>query len=239
MGKIIQYLKAFIPQHIHNGIVVYVFSCLSRCFGSVPRQKIFEHAAANRMELTGSPRYLQKGLFIENQAEWGSILFGEGKKSNISYSGCGIIATYNALTALGEPMSPEIMIELISDFERKGAVWRGRFGVAPKMIYDYFIRRQYDSVWTVTKDMDYINEIGRNYDVMIVTAYNNKQDITAQIHTVCISKEADGAYVIHNAFHKQDGKWEPKRTGQYALGEAIVRIGICAAAVCVIGVNRK
>lgn len=238
MGKLADGVKAFIPQHIHNGVVLYFFNWLSRHTGFVPEQRITEHAAVNRVKLGSPPVNVQKGAFVENQSEWGGILFGEGKKANMSYSGCGIIAVYNALVALGEPTSAKAMEELISGFERNGAAWRGRFGVAPTAIYDYFASRKFQVVKSDTKDAGHINEIGKAYDVAIATVYNDRYDITAQIHTVCMTKEADGAYVIHNAYNKCDGNWAAKRTGKYSLGEAIVQAGRCPAAVCVIGIKK-
>ena len=37
--------------------------------------------------------------------------------------------------------------------------------------------------------------------VFIVTVYNNAKDITAQIHTICITKKENG-YIIHNAYRR-------------------------------------
>lgn len=61
------------------------------------------------------------------------------------FSGCEIIAAYNAKVALGEKMTETEMAELICTFEKKGAVLSGEFGVAPTEINDYFEREGYET----------------------------------------------------------------------------------------------
>ncbi len=53
-------------------------------------------------------------------------------------------------------------------------------------------------------DTKTVKEIARRNKVMIATAYNDKNDIMAQIHTVCITKNREGKFVLHNAYHRND-----------------------------------
>lgn len=232
-------IKAFIPQHMKNRTVLKFYGWLCRHTGVISKKKIARHAEKNKKELAQNPIYLQKNPFIENQAEWDKIVFGTGKKANMAHSGCGIIAVYNALKALGEKVSPDMMAMLISSFERHGAIFNGRLGTAPNAIYDYFIEKGYDTIQTDSNTIDSFNEIGAAYDVAIVTIYNDKYDITEQIHTICITKNSDNEYMIHNAYYRLNGQWAQKRTKQYVLGEAVQKIGVNAAVICIVGVRRK
>lgn len=63
------------------------------------------------------------GEYIENQFYWKDIKFGI---SDMSYSGCEIMATYNALKALGEPVSEQTVVDLIAMYEADGAVFGGK-----------------------------------------------------------------------------------------------------------------
>lgn len=55
---------------------------------------------------------------------------------------------------------------------------------------------------------------------MIVNAYNNKNDIMAMIHTVSITKDEEGTYSVHNAFHIE-GNHYAANNGFGTLQEAI------------------
>lgn len=237
--KMINRIKAFIPRHIANRTVLAVYDILRRFTNQIPENKILQNISANSAEFKRNiPYYFPKKIkYIENQADWGNIRFGSGKSSSMSYSGCGIIAVYNALAALRCAVSADSMVELISHFERDGAAMNGNFGTAPSAMYDYFIRNGFKAVFTRDNNTDTINKIGENYDAVIVTAYNNQTDITEMIHTVCITKREDSGYVIHNGYYKGDGgKWEEKRTGMDTLAGAITCIGVNSAAISVIGI---
>lgn len=86
-----------------------------------------------------------------------------------------------------------------------------------------------------------INYIGNDFCAIIVTAYNNKNDITDMIHTVCITRRENGEYVIHNEYRKNtaSGIWEENRTGMFTLADAIAKIGRDSAAICIIGINHR
>lgn len=238
-------IKAIIPRHVANRTVLAAYRILRRYTNKIPENKILQNAAANSIELHNHARHYFPGesKYIENQADWGKIRFGSGRKSNMSYSGCGIIAAYNALASLGESTSPDIMVDLIGHFERDGAALNGNFGIAPHAVRDYFTGKGFEAVFTGDNKRDVINKIGETCDAVIVTAYNDKTDITAMVHTVCMHTlcmaEKDG-YVIHNGYHRDAGGiWNEHRTGIHALADAITHIGTNSAAISVIGIRKR
>lgn len=185
---------------MNNRVLLTGYRILS-LFG-VPRFMREKHYRENciRLERTNWSFWNSSELYIENQSEWKDICFGMGQHNNMSYSGCEIMATYNARKALDGAVSKVYMAELISVYEKRGAALWGAFGVAPTAISAYF-RKSGFAVATVNGENESaVEEIGRNYTVMIATAYNDKHRITAQIHTVCITRNRDGKYVLHNAY---------------------------------------
>lgn len=175
--------------------------------------------------------------FIENQSEWERVRFGV---STMEYSGCEIMAVYNALLDLGNVMTARNMAELISEFERKGAALSGRWGCAPRSIYKYFVRRGYKVTMTTCADSDTINAIGENSDSVIITAYNDRNDIRKMIHTISITKDNLGNYTLHNAYKRTNGRYAAY-SGNSPIKSLWDVIGVMsqgqAAPICVIGIR--
>ena len=197
--------KALIPQEISNGTFLSIYDALTK-LSDIPESVIKQNAIDNAKLLSGTNTPLSATDYIENQSQWGNVKFGEGNKTNIAGSGCGIIATYNALNALGETTTSQTMVDLISYYEHDGAVMGGAWGVSPEAIENYFIGQGYDVTSTSEKGMLTINMIGEQYDTVIVTAYNDAYDITQQVHTVSITKETDGTYSVHNVNEYDSGQ---------------------------------
>lgn len=146
--------------------------------------------------------------YIENQNEWGNIMYGAGKHHNMRYSGCEVIATFNALKALTGTGSPESMAELIREYEARGAALRGEFGVSPRAIEAYFRKHGFLVTPTNKRDGESLEMVDRQSQVLIAVVYNDANDITRQIHTICITKDAGKGYVLHNAYRKdKNGKY--------------------------------
>ena len=196
-----QFVVSFIPRYVGNSVVLRVYHLLTLI--PVPqniRKKNHAHNAV-RLKDTKWDFLTVPSAYIENQNEWGEILYGWGSHHNMRYSGCEIIATFNALKALGKADSPDFMAELIGEYEKHGAALWGEFGVSPQAICAY-LKRQGLSVVTVKKDDNKsLNMADSRCRVFIATVYNDAKDITAQIHTVCITKE-DNGYILHNAYRK-------------------------------------
>ena len=218
-----QFLVSFIPMRVGNSVVLNAYHLLTLI--SVPlkiRKKNHDHNTIllkdTKWDFLSVP-----SAYIENQNEWGEILYGWGSHHNLRYSGCEIIATFNALKALGKADSPDFMAELISEYEKHGAALLGEFGVSPLAVCAY-LKRQGCSVVTVKKDDDQSLDLADSQcRVFITTVYNDAKDITAQIHTVCITKE-DNGYILHNAY-RRDQKGEYAASIPYAtLKEAITHI---------------
>lgn len=207
-----KWLAAFVPRYVSNrGLLTgYRLFTVFR----VPRFVRRRHLQENHqgLEKTNWKFWIDKDALIENQSEWGNISFGVGRRLNMSYAGCEIIATYNARKALGGQVSKVDMVKLIGDYEARGAALWGAFGVAPTMIATYFRKNGFAVETADGADEAAVEKIAKICSVMIATAYNDKNDIMAQIHTVCVTKRADGGFVLHNAYHKDEkGRFSKSR----------------------------
>ena len=204
-NQIKKWLEAFIPQHIPN-IIVILFLKFNSCSFIIFRlihylldynlaKKHYEH---NVVCLRDS-KFFTPGCLIENQSQWADVRFGRGK-SNMSYSGCEIIAVANALISTGEVLSAEDMAGLINRFEKNGMVFQGRFGTYPMALRNYLRRKGYKLSSTLSTKVEKIQAIGDRFSRIIVTAYNDDKNIMAAVHTVCITKDENGKFVIHNGY---------------------------------------
>lgn len=238
--------QSFIPKYIPNVVVLWIWKLVGRLCRLSGRT-----IERNRMEnksilLDKASPCLTRQLsvseaYIENQSQWDKVAFGS--KYTMSYGGCEIIAVYNALLSLGQQMTPEDMVELISYFERKGVALKGKIGVVPQAAYYYFKQQGYSvKIWYDT-DADKVNAIGRTYDTLIVTAYNDCNDISKGLHTVNISKNVAEKYILHNAYRVVSDYAGNKRytcSMPYAtLMEAVQNISHKSARpVCIISINK-
>lgn len=233
-------IAAFIPSYISNRVLVKGYSFLT-IFG-VPRFIRKNHLRENRIRLeqAGWDFWNDKDALIENQSEWGNILFGVGRRLSMRYAGCEIIATYNARKALGAASSRKMMAELIEIYEARGAALWGAFGVAPAMIAEYFRKNGFAVETADGADEAAVERIAQNHKVMIATAYNDKNDITAQIHTVCITRDHGGDFVLHNAYRKDEkGRFQESRP-YVTIQEAVSHISRREAKlIYLIGIQRE
>lgn len=201
-------------------LVVYRILSIFRIPGFMREKHYRENRV--RLEQTDWVFWTMPNAYIENQSEWGSICFGLGKRQSMAYAGCEIMAAYNAGKALGVAGSKQDMAELIRSYEKRGAALFGKFGVAPTAIRNYFRRKGFSVETADGENGPAVEAVGRKYAVMIATAINDKNDITKQIHTVCITKRPDGSYVLHNAYYRdENGRYResvPYQTLQEAVG---------------------
>ena len=247
---------SFIPKHIPNRVVLWVWKFVGRLFRlserMIERNRLENESILLGKAISDSAQQLIvsdaciansyiANTYIENQSQWDKVAFGS--KYKMSYGGCEIIAVHNALLSLGQQMTPEDIVNLISYFERKGAALKGKIGVVPQAAYEYFEQQEYSvKMWCCT-DADTINDIGRKYDSFIVTAYNDSGDIRKGLHTINISKDTTGKFILHNAYRvKLDkaGKKEYTCSVPYdTLSESISNISHKKAkSVCIISINR-
>lgn len=234
-----RYLASFIPRFISNRIVVRLYQVLS--WIRVPRSVREKNYAHNLKQLREMDRelWISPSVCIENQAQWEDIRFGAGRHHNMCYSGCEIIAVFNARKKLHGSGTPEELADLIRRFEAKGAALRGEFGTSPLALMRYFKSCGMEVLISYGKQRS-VEDIERESAVMIATVYNDGNDITKQIHTVCITRDISGGYVLHNAYCRD-------KTGRYTesisyptLNEAITHIsGYGAKLLYLIGITPK
>ena len=232
-----QFLVSFIPRHVGNSVVLKVYHLLTLI--PVPqkiRKKNLEHNTI-RLKDAKWAFLTVPSTYIENQNEWGEILYGWGSHHTIKYSGCEIIATFNALKALGKADSPNFMAELISEYEKHGAALWGEFGISPPAICTYLKRHGFSVVTEKKADDKSLDMADSRCRVFIATVYNNAKDITAQIHTVCITKDKN-RYILHNAYRKNQKGAYVASVPYATLKEAISHIsGQEAKMICLIGIE--
>ncbi len=235
--------RAWIPQWVPNRLVSSVMGLLGVLHPTSKKciENNREHNTCllvQQEHSTQTVSFYEAGKYIENQRFWDKVRFGS--RYTISYGGCEIIAVYNALLSLGEKLSGRDMVDLITQFERRGAVWAGKLGGAPGAAYSYFRKRGYEVRILYRRKESKVNQMGEEYDTIIVTAYNNKDDIFSRIHTVNFSKEKEGAFFGHNCYRIGRDKTFIS-DGPYAtLWEGIHRMGSGRSTpICVIGIRRK
>lgn len=221
--------------------------CMVRILGlftivKVSGKQMEENLSANSTVLAATVKeksgFFTPGRFIENQNEWEGVRFG---LSTMKYSGCEIMAVYNALLDLGNEMAAQDMAELISVFERKGAELKGRWGCSPRSICNYLTRRGYRVTTTTSKNPDTINSIGDCSDSIIITAYNDRNDIRKMIHTICVTKDHHGNYTLHNAYKRINGLYAAYSAGNsiHKLCDAIGAMSQGQASpICIIGIRQ-
>ena len=231
------WLKAFIPQHLSNAGLLDILDILT--YLKIPKRKIRDNRRANAETLTkilsSGRSFYAREKHIENQPQWKQIRFG---RFTMDYSGCEIIATYNAILSLGETLPEQGITDLIGAYEKKGAVLWGGWGVAPRAIYRYFKEKGYDTAMTCSTAPEDISKMGEEYSTAIITVYNDARDITKQIHTMNVSKTDQNTFVLHNCYRRD-------RNGSYTMGlphaslwEAIRSLGGGRAKpICIIGIN--
>jgi predicted butyrate kinase (DUF1464 family) len=165
---------------------------------------------------------------VEDQNSYTDMAYGE---STMQYSGCEIFATYNAMYNInGKVTKP--LADLISSYEKDGMVLSGKFGTAPKAISDFLEKQGF--VTKLTTEEKEFDDIGKKFESMILTMYNDKNDISQEVHTVNISKE-NGKFTAHNVY------CNGKVVGPYAsVSEVIKNInGGKAKGISLIGVKKK
>lgn len=184
-------LCAFIPHHVGNGVVVWVLNLMRR--GQRLLKKDFTgNLAQNERAFRSHAETIRKnGGYVEDQNSYGDMAYG---RVTMRYAGCEIFAAYNAIYGLtgGHDVA---LPEMIAAFERDGMILSGKFGTAPKAIRD-FLEGQGFRTEFVTKGVQ-LESVGERSLGLILTMYNDKDDILREVHTVYVSKDSDG-YRGHN-----------------------------------------
>ena len=247
--KIKQKVVSFIPQKVPNEMVIDIMHSYATNH-PVPQEIIEKNAVNNKDNIT-SDIYCP-GNYIENQGYWGDVRYG---LKDMAFSGCEIIAVINAYHSMGKDLSKEEVVDLISSFEEKGPFLYGILGTSPMALVDYLKENtDYSINYTSSTDYNEIEKMGECSDTIIVTLYNEKNDLWQQVHTINIEKAIDGngdlVFYNHNANWYDDNNGdkdgEPDKDEMcqsppyYSLEEAIKNSHRTnnSASIMVIGINR-
>ena len=119
-------------------------------------------------------------------------------------TGCGWIATYNALHLLGQHEEPE---ELIRYYERQFPIVHGNFGTTILAPAFYFKKKGYQVDWTACTDR--FDEMVKQYDVCILF-YRWLRKWKYGAHFVCLHHTEKGI-LAYNTYSNSKG---PDRYGE-------------------------
>lgn len=184
---------ALIPNRIDNATVVNVLDLMRKQQKAI-KKDFTAHLAKNEEAFKKHVSVITKNKgFVEDQNSYTDMAYGD---ATMQYSGCEIFATYNAIYSITGKAAMSLA-KMISEYEKDGMVLSGKFGTAPKAIKDFLDKHGYKTEMT-TNEADFDN-FGKKFQSLILTMYNDKDDISKEVHTVNISKEG-GKYLAHNVY---------------------------------------
>ena len=192
-ARLFEKVCAFIPGKINNSTVVSAFEIM-RKQQRLLKKDFSSQIKKNKAAVEKHAADMKKSMgFIEDQNKWTDTAYGE---STMQYSGCEIFATFNAIwSMLGKSIMS--LPEMISEYEKDGMVLSGKFGTSPKAISDFLEKHGFKT--ELTTDEKEFDEVGKRSESLILTMYNDKNDISQEVHTVNISKK-DKKYTAHNVY---------------------------------------
>lgn len=183
------FLYAFVPRHVGNRTVYAAYELL-RKMQRIAKRDYGDHISANEAAFQKHfVNPLKSNGYIEDQMNYIDLSYG---KSTLQNAGCGIIAVYNVLTHLGISQS---LPQIISAFEEDGLCLDGKWGTSPGAIRDYLARCGLTVRLSVKKE-EY-NALAEDSQGIILTIYNDRNDIRQQLHTIAVTRE-NGQYAAHN-----------------------------------------
>lgn len=193
-----KWLVAFIPRYIGNPVILFAFDVLRFihvlfCRGAKAHEK--ENAEAFQKKIDGLR--LTEG-YLEQQSSYNDLFYG---KTSLSGTGCEIIAAYNALHFLGL-IQPGQFPSLISEFERKAIVINGWAGSSVRGIVK--VLKDHGLCVGLTTNPNRAQDFVSSYETLIMTIYNDKDDIFRQIHTISITSDENGFWA-----HNVSGNGQP------------------------------
>ena len=111
-------------------------------------------------------------------------------------TGCGWIATYNALELLGKPEMPQ---KLITYYERQLPVINGNFGTQFWGPYNYFKNHGFETKLIMNPEK--FDELAENVNILY---YHWRNGVKFGAHFVCIQRTENG-YVSYNTYKNSVG----------------------------------
>jgi len=219
---------ALIPGKVDNNLVVNAFEVMRK------QQKMLKKDFSKQMKHNEETFKAHKdGIkkskgYVEDQNNYTDMKYGE---STMKYSGCEIFATFNAIyNIVGKELIS--LPAMISEFEKDGMVMSGKFGTSPRAISDFLEKHGF--LAKLVTDEKAFDKLGEDSESLILTMYNDRDDISKEVHTVNISKEK-GKYTAHNVY------CNGKVVGPYSsVSEVIKNINRGKAkGISLIGVNKN
>ena len=216
----------FIPQRLGNRTLLRAWELL-RIWNRLRKKDFSANRAKNEEAFIRHEEVIRRNNgYVEDQNRYRDMAYG---KTDMAYAGCEIFAVYNAVhSVLGRQLMP--LPEMIGEFEKDGMTLAGKFGTTPRAVSD-FLQRQGFETELVTGEEQF-EELGQRSRSLILTLYNNKNDIRGEVHTVNITKESEG-YVAHNVHcnGRVEGPFE-------SIREMMKKInGGQSKAICLIGIK--
>ena len=103
------------------------------------------------------------------------------------------------------------------------------------------IRQIAMQAWLFSSLLAGINAIGENSDSIIITAYNDRNDIRKMIHTISVTRDSGGNYSLHNAYKRINGRYAAYN-GNSPVSSLWEMIGLIsqgqAAPICELGIRK-
>ena len=189
-----EWFYEYVPQNVPDRIVYNILNLLSK--EDVSEEVIKENREINEKAWEQYLQEHENEMYIDDQSAMADMRYGNNTQNN---NGCGTIATYNAMQYLTDGNSPDDYPDLVDKFQYNGIVLSGEFGTNPRAIDNYFRDQGYDTILLMDQQLSPANvsDISDEYDVYLLMAYNDKTDLSAGAHYVCITEE-DGEYIMHN-----------------------------------------
>ena len=163
----------------------------------------------NWMRISENIRIYQNYKFNEKFSVSG-IINGQGLSPvsdfrygnvTLSWSGCEIIANYNALILLDNPQN---LNDVANWGENHGQIANGVFGTWPDSSKKLFEHLGYTVV--EERDSSRFDSVAADSDVCIFTFWNNKDNYFDAVHTVAIEQGKDGI-TVYNYYNEYAEPW--------------------------------
>lgn len=153
----------------------------------------------------------QKNIYLSNSANKIGYIDSQSEYSNwkfacqkLSYNGCGVIATFNALKFCGKIAGDKKeLTQLISNYESSpSALFNGALGLNPlamaPMLNAYGVKvKTYSGAFgQAAYELD-CEKLASNQMAILCYFYVNKSYVP-QAHNICIFKNAEGKYISLN-----------------------------------------
>jgi hypothetical protein len=214
----------FVPHHVNDKVLLTMLSILS--WAGLSSGKIRTHLSGNSLAWNRYQTAHKEDAYLEHQNDMKDIQYGN---HSADYNACEVIAVYNALIALHGGIAPFSFPELLAAFEKRGITAGGAFGTSPRALCRYFKASGYLAQMISGHKINdkAIENMQKNSDTFLMTAYNDADNLGEMIHTVSIT-EKNGSYIVHNA---GDGTVYPSLTAAVRAyrggrGRAISLIGV-------------